>query len=86
MVFAQGAASGMILSHIVVLWITFSSLTMPDKPDTTLLPTSTSGCTNETFSPHFGPFPQIFNNSQYYTDDIYDSATNPAVMPAAHDL
>ncbi|XP_021713419.1 sodium-coupled monocarboxylate transporter 1 isoform X1 [Aedes aegypti] len=44
----KGAASGMIISHIVTLWITFGSLTI-DK-ETVLLPTTIEGCTNETFS------------------------------------
>ncbi|XP_001655592.2 sodium-coupled monocarboxylate transporter 1 [Aedes aegypti] len=44
----KGAASGMILSHIVTLWITFGGLTIDNE--TPLLPTSVEGCTNETFS------------------------------------
>ncbi|XP_053682409.1 sodium-coupled monocarboxylate transporter 1 isoform X1 [Sabethes cyaneus] len=44
----KGAACGMIVSHIVTLWITFGSLTV-DK-ETILMPTSIEGCTNETFS------------------------------------
>ncbi|PSN43174.1 hypothetical protein C0J52_09913 [Blattella germanica] len=48
----QGAVTGMILSHIVTLWITFGGLTL-EKPPITLLPLSTAGCTNDSFS-HFG--------------------------------
>lgn len=44
----KGAASGMIISHMITLWITFGSLTI-DK-EVILLPTSVEHCTNETFS------------------------------------
>ncbi|XP_055590120.1 sodium-coupled monocarboxylate transporter 1 isoform X2 [Uranotaenia lowii] len=44
----KGAAAGVIISHIITLWITFGSL-MVNK-ETVLLPTSIEGCTNETFS------------------------------------
>ncbi|XP_039449985.1 sodium-coupled monocarboxylate transporter 1 isoform X3 [Culex pipiens pallens] len=44
----KGAASGMIISHIITLWITFGSLTI--EKEVVLLPTSVESCTNETFS------------------------------------
>ncbi|XP_062535647.1 sodium-coupled monocarboxylate transporter 1-like isoform X3 [Armigeres subalbatus] len=44
----KGAACGMIVSHIITLWITFGSLTV--NKETVLLPTTIEGCTNETFS------------------------------------
>jgi Na+/proline symporter len=47
----KGAVSGMVVSHIVTLWITFGGLTV-DKPPIQLLPLSTAGCTNDSFS-HF---------------------------------
>lgn len=50
----QGAATGVIMGHLITLWITFGSLTV-DKP-TKILPLTIDGCTNETFSPHItGP-------------------------------
>ncbi|XP_055615923.1 sodium-coupled monocarboxylate transporter 1 isoform X2 [Toxorhynchites rutilus septentrionalis] len=47
----KGASCGMIISHIITLWITFGGLTV-DK-ETVTLPTSIEGCTNETFSSGF---------------------------------
>ncbi|XP_058058532.1 sodium-coupled monocarboxylate transporter 1-like [Anopheles bellator] len=44
----KGAACGMIVSHIITLWITFGSLTV--SKEVVLLPTTADGCTNETFS------------------------------------
>lgn len=46
----QGAATGVIMGHLITLWITFGSLTV-DKP-TKILPLTIDGCTNETFSSH----------------------------------
>ncbi|XP_021939076.1 LOW QUALITY PROTEIN: sodium-coupled monocarboxylate transporter 2 [Zootermopsis nevadensis] len=45
----KGAVSGMMVSHIVTLWITFGSLTV-DKPPVQLLPLSTAGCNNDSYS------------------------------------
>ena len=39
----------MVVSHIVTLWITFGSLTV-DKPAIQLLPLSTAGSTNYSYS------------------------------------
>ncbi|XP_035775466.1 sodium-coupled monocarboxylate transporter 1-like isoform X2 [Anopheles albimanus] len=44
----KGAACGMLLSHIITLWITFGSLTV--SKEVVLLPTTIEGCTNGTFS------------------------------------
>ncbi|XP_065089552.1 sodium-coupled monocarboxylate transporter 1 isoform X2 [Ochlerotatus camptorhynchus] len=44
----KGAATGMIVSHVITLWITFGSLTV--NKETVLLSTSVEGCTNDTFS------------------------------------
>ncbi|KAK5644642.1 hypothetical protein RI129_005942 [Pyrocoelia pectoralis] len=46
----KGAAVGMIISHIVTLWITFGGLTI-DKPINEM-PLSTDGCNNNSFNPH----------------------------------
>lgn len=45
----KGAATGMIIAHITTIWITFGSFTI-NKGKGHFLPTSTAGCTNETFS------------------------------------
>lgn len=45
----KGASAGMIVSHLLILWLTFGSLTL-DKTNA-MLPTSTEGCTNSTFAP-----------------------------------
>ncbi|XP_018327907.1 sodium-coupled monocarboxylate transporter 2 [Agrilus planipennis] len=45
----KGAASGVIMGHMITLWILIGGLTI-EKPPTKLLPVSTDGCTNETFS------------------------------------
>uniref|UniRef100_A0A1B0CZK3 Sodium/solute symporter n=1 Tax=Phlebotomus papatasi TaxID=29031 RepID=A0A1B0CZK3_PHLPP len=45
----KGAATGMIISNIVSLWLAFGSFTVKSAlPD--LMPTYTDGCTNDTFS------------------------------------
>ncbi|XP_049536932.1 sodium-coupled monocarboxylate transporter 1 isoform X1 [Anopheles darlingi] len=44
----KGAACGMLLSHVITLWITFGSLTV--SKEVVLLPTTIEGCTNDTFS------------------------------------
>lgn len=46
----KGASAGMIVSNILIFWITFGAFTL-DKPPTSDLPTSTEGCSNFTFSP-----------------------------------
>ncbi|XP_048507117.1 sodium-coupled monocarboxylate transporter 1 [Athalia rosae] len=46
----KGASAGMICSHVIVLWITFGSLTI-HKPILTL-PLSEEGCHNNSFSDH----------------------------------
>lgn len=45
----KGAAIGMITGFTVVMWICIGASTLPETP-AVLLPTSTSGCTNETFT------------------------------------
>lgn len=83
----KGAASGMIVSHCVVLWITFASQLFVDKPEVPLLPTSTDGCTNTTFSPHVGKLPIPVNSSGIFPipQEEYFVDLDPAVAPAAHD-
>lgn len=83
----KGAASGMIVSHCVVLWITVASQLLVDKPEVPLLPTETYGCTNTTFSAHVGKRPIPVNASWMVTtiQDEYFTDLDPAVAPAAHD-
>ncbi|XP_015173278.1 PREDICTED: sodium-coupled monocarboxylate transporter 2 [Polistes dominula] len=45
----KGASAGMIFSHVMTLWLTFGHLTVQTKDD--VLPLSTDGCKNDTFSP-----------------------------------
>lgn len=47
----KGAATGMIVGHLVTLWITYGGLIV-DKPALQMLPLSVDGCNNETFSAH----------------------------------
>lgn len=92
----QGAATGMILSHMIVLWIAVKSMMLPTdiKPDVPVLPTSIEGCTNSTFSPHISPIlTSIINNSSYLTtdeatwdDDTINSLVDPEVLPTTHDV
>lgn len=83
----KGAASGMIVSHCVVLWITVASQLLVDKPEVPLLPTETYGCTNITFSAHVGKRPIPVNASWMIPtiQDEYFTDLDPAVAPAAHD-
>jgi hypothetical protein len=60
----QGAVSGMVVSHIVTLWITFGSLTV-DKSPIQLLPLSTAGCTNDSYSHFVSPAEIVVPDSQY---------------------
>uniref|UniRef100_A0A1L8DES3 Putative sodium/solute symporter n=1 Tax=Nyssomyia neivai TaxID=330878 RepID=A0A1L8DES3_9DIPT len=46
----KGAASGMIMSKIICLWLAFGSFTVKPTHPTDILPTYTEGCTNHTFS------------------------------------
>lgn len=46
----KGAATGIIFSHLMSLWLTFGHLSVVDETET--LPLSIDGCTNDSFSPH----------------------------------
>lgn len=91
----QGAATGMISSHIIILWIAINSMFLPTdvKPDIPLLPTSVDGCTNTTFSPHIQPIvTSIINNSSLFSasgEELWDDDLNnldPEVSPTTHDV
>ncbi|KAL1449600.1 hypothetical protein WDU94_002091 [Cyamophila willieti] len=63
----KGAVAGMIVSHVVILWITIGGL-LVEKPPIDYLTTSTDGCTNTTFGPHISPYHQstllaLFNDT-----------------------
>ncbi|KAI4495781.1 hypothetical protein M0802_008404 [Mischocyttarus mexicanus] len=45
----KGASAGMLFSHLMTLWLTFGHLTVETKDG--VLPLSTDGCHNDTFSP-----------------------------------
>ncbi|XP_017891643.1 sodium-coupled monocarboxylate transporter 1 [Ceratina calcarata] len=45
----KGAAAGMIFSHVTTMWMTFGYLTKSNTVE--VLPLSTEGCRNDTFSP-----------------------------------
>lgn len=47
----KGASTGVVLGHIITLWITYGGLTV-DKPPTQILPLSVEGCSNSSFNPH----------------------------------
>ncbi|KAL1454397.1 hypothetical protein WDU94_010662 [Cyamophila willieti] len=62
----KGAVAGIIVSHVVILWITIGGLFTKQPPRD--LPTSTDGCTNTTFGPHISSYHQsallaLFNDS-----------------------
>lgn len=46
----KGATTGMIISHILTLWITFGNLTLTKTVET--LPLTIEGCHNDSFSDH----------------------------------
>lgn len=76
----KGAASGMIIAHIITIWITFGSFTI-DKGEDQLLPTSTAGCTNGSFAagiskPH--NFWYIQDKPLEIDYDAYTSTASPA--------
>lgn len=56
----QGAAAGMISSHLMTLFIVLGSLSIAKEPN--YLPVSTEGCSNTTFSPHIEPIFDIQYN------------------------
>jgi hypothetical protein len=64
-IFFQGAVSGMVVSHIITLWITFGSLTV-DKPPIQLLPLSTAGCTNDSYSHLVSPAEIMVPDYQFH--------------------
>ncbi|KAL1137888.1 hypothetical protein AAG570_009584 [Ranatra chinensis] len=76
----KGAACGMITSHILVLWLTFGSLTISKTPIANL-PVSVEGCTNSTFSPNIPPLPP---QSDPLWEEDWDSV-DPVVNPALDD-
>lgn len=45
----KGASVGVIVGHIIILWITFGGLTV-DKPPAAVLPLNTDGCSNSSFN------------------------------------
>ncbi|XP_066253247.1 sodium-coupled monocarboxylate transporter 1 [Euwallacea similis] len=47
----KGASIGVIVGHIIILWITFGGLTV-DKPPAAKLPLHTDGCSNSSFNDH----------------------------------
>ncbi|XP_075224836.1 sodium-coupled monocarboxylate transporter 1 isoform X2 [Lycorma delicatula] len=75
----KGAAIGMIISHITVLWVTINGL-MIDKPKIPMLPTTTDGCRNDTFSPHIRP---LVRETSYYLNLTQSTTPNPIVNRAA---
>lgn len=65
----KGAATGMIVSHIVILYVTFGYLTI-DK-SVQFLETSIDGCTNETFSSGIvKPASQLFSLARHQPIEI----------------
>ncbi|ERL88445.1 hypothetical protein D910_05831 [Dendroctonus ponderosae] len=47
----KGASAGVIMGHIIILWITFGGLTV-DKPPAKSLPLNIDGCSNSSFNDH----------------------------------
>lgn len=47
----KGASIGVIVGHVITLWITFGGLTIT-KPPAQLLPVDVSGCSNTSFNDH----------------------------------
>jgi len=90
----KGAAVGMIVSHVVVLWIAINSLMLPDdvKPPVPVLPTTTEGCNNATFSPHIEPpIWMVLHNQSYLPIDgtlweTSDVEAGPEVHPTNQDV
>ncbi|RZF31964.1 hypothetical protein LSTR_LSTR012434 [Laodelphax striatellus] len=78
----KGAATGMIISHISVLWITFNGFAI-EKPEVPLLPTTIDGCTNTTFSPHIRPL--VKETSFYLNSTAHQQTVNPYVAPTFHE-
>lgn len=80
--------SGMIISHIITMWIVFGSTTI-DKDPHPMLPLSTEDCNNESFSAHIFPMYNTVPNSiqggiqwvnktdsrNLYTDDTVQSTS-----------
>ncbi|KAJ9576542.1 hypothetical protein L9F63_025562, partial [Diploptera punctata] len=62
--------------YIVTLWITFGSLTIEKEP-IELLPLSTSGCTNDSYSPFV--MKMLYCKMTLYNYDIFDNSTEDAV-------
>jgi solute carrier family 5 (sodium-coupled monocarboxylate transporter), member 8/12 len=44
----KGASAGMVVSHVIILFVTFGHLTLDNKAE--FLETSVAGCTNDSFS------------------------------------
>ncbi|XP_067007562.1 sodium-coupled monocarboxylate transporter 2 isoform X1 [Anabrus simplex] len=74
----KGAAWGMIVSHIVTLWITFGGL-MVDKGPIILLPLSTANCTNDSYS-NLGPPDQPFIEFDEPLYSLNSTSSDPEVI------
>ncbi|XP_018912596.1 sodium-coupled monocarboxylate transporter 1 isoform X2 [Bemisia tabaci] len=74
----KGAAGGMILSHIFVIWITYGRQLI-DKPPEPLLPTSIEGCGDNPFGTCSIQPSGNFTNS--LLDVLYDDRPDPEVIP-----
>uniref|UniRef100_A0A8D8M5W6 Sodium/iodide cotransporter n=2 Tax=Cacopsylla melanoneura TaxID=428564 RepID=A0A8D8M5W6_9HEMI len=69
----KGAVAGMIVSHVVILWIAIGSLLVKEPPRD--LPTSIEGCSNMTFGPHIPLYHQsallpLINDSNHLIDQF----------------
>uniref|UniRef100_A0A8D8VF55 Sodium/iodide cotransporter n=1 Tax=Cacopsylla melanoneura TaxID=428564 RepID=A0A8D8VF55_9HEMI len=73
----KGAVAGMIVSHVVILWIAIGSLLVKEPPRD--LPTSIEGCSNMTFGPHIPLYHQsallpLINDSNHLIDQFEEGS------------
>eukprot|EP00102_Acyrthosiphon_pisum_P021075 XP_016658285.1 PREDICTED: sodium-coupled monocarboxylate transporter 2-like [Acyrthosiphon pisum] len=87
--FKQGAAAGIISSHLVTLFIILGSLSIAKEPN--YLQVSTEGCTNTTFSPYIEPIFDIQYNQYKMSflnkthDEISSVLSTPEVESSSTD-
>uniref|UniRef100_A0A8D9BUH8 Sodium/iodide cotransporter n=2 Tax=Cacopsylla melanoneura TaxID=428564 RepID=A0A8D9BUH8_9HEMI len=73
----KGAVAGMIVSHVVILWIAIGSLLVKEPPRD--LPTSIEGCSNMTFGPYIPLYHQsallpLINDSNHLIDQFEEGS------------
>ncbi|XP_055681231.1 sodium-coupled monocarboxylate transporter 1-like [Lutzomyia longipalpis] len=84
----KGAAAGMIASKVICFWLALGSFTVNSTQPTDLMPTSTDGCSNDTFSQGISKSSSswLLNNMPLEVGwDMQNASYVPAMAAPVHD-